>query len=410
MLTARNLLMNRIIRSIRFQLGVWRTAIDWTVALYLVIPGLILAGYEVWSWWQALPAWAEALPAIYLYSPLVGFVVSGTLRCYYEEADQLFLFQHRSWMRTLLVGGMLYTVGVRCLGLAAAALIVAPLVHAGIGLSVPAAIRIYVTAVLANVLFMLVKQMPFWDRPGWFSGLRRTMVLAVGGMLFYGIAHLSAVNAMVWSLLLFGLVLALGVALRARLNRKGSLMQDIRREQRARLKWVALLLSLADADVAQPRNPRRRPWWFRNSGRLFRKADQRYILAESIVKASLRNRQKWNIYGSVLAAYAFALLAVPTDSIRFALWMAFAFLMAYMARLFVKEGMGHPFIRMFPWPDRARFGVIPIACAALSMPGYMLLTIWIGVILRLAVWQWLLVMPAGMLLNLLAARLMGFQG
>lgn len=46
MITPAKLFKKRIVSDWKFQYKVWRMAIDWTVALYIVIPAIILGIYQ----------------------------------------------------------------------------------------------------------------------------------------------------------------------------------------------------------------------------------------------------------------------------------------------------------------------------------------------------------------------------
>ena len=91
------------------QWKVWRTALDWTVWLYFIVPGLWLGGgtyLEIWhhpaSWLTGMPLWAgERLPLFLIFL--------GRLRTFTEEADVLFLLQKQTWGRGLKLRGFGYT-------------------------------------------------------------------------------------------------------------------------------------------------------------------------------------------------------------------------------------------------------------------------------------------------------------
>jgi len=93
MITVTRLFFQRIIADWNYQYQVWRTAVDWIVALYIVIPFSTGFIYYHLSWWRAVPWWLDYIPLNALAAIMLVFTWSGTIRIFVEGADQLFLLQ-----------------------------------------------------------------------------------------------------------------------------------------------------------------------------------------------------------------------------------------------------------------------------------------------------------------------------
>ncbi|MEM5818464.1 MAG: ABC transporter permease, partial [Desulfitobacterium hafniense] len=104
------LFRHRLFADWKFQYSIWKLVVDWIVALYIVIPGLALFLDTYVDWWQEPPSLFFALPLTILLPIVVVFCRSGTLRIFVEEADQLFLFQHRSWLKGLVAYSIAFQI------------------------------------------------------------------------------------------------------------------------------------------------------------------------------------------------------------------------------------------------------------------------------------------------------------
>lgn len=89
------ILFNRLLQDFRFQYKVVKMVLDWTVLLYIVVPGLVIAGFIYRSWWIDLPAWNEfvCLPFIAVFIYLISW--TSRYRTFVKEADEVFLLKHK---------------------------------------------------------------------------------------------------------------------------------------------------------------------------------------------------------------------------------------------------------------------------------------------------------------------------
>lgn len=62
MITQAKLFQDRVLSYWSFQWKVFRTAVDWIVAIYFVVPALIAVGYVYSSWWLNPPEWFAMIP------------------------------------------------------------------------------------------------------------------------------------------------------------------------------------------------------------------------------------------------------------------------------------------------------------------------------------------------------------
>ncbi|XBO85732.1 ABC transporter permease [Bacillus licheniformis] len=96
-MSGRSLFFSRLKADCLYQLRIIKLVIDWTVALYIVLPAAGIGVYQYIKWlnggsfhngWQA---------GLIVLAPAV-FTLFGSVRTFLMEADQLYLLQKRhSW-------------------------------------------------------------------------------------------------------------------------------------------------------------------------------------------------------------------------------------------------------------------------------------------------------------------------
>jgi ABC-2 type transport system permease protein len=108
-MTPKRLFWRRLLSEWRLKRTAWSTTIDWTVALYIIIPGLIIATVSYIRLWNQLPTWAVGLPTAIPLLLISLYTWTGTIRLFLEEPDQLFLLQHREWTLQIMSCGIGYS-------------------------------------------------------------------------------------------------------------------------------------------------------------------------------------------------------------------------------------------------------------------------------------------------------------
>src|SRR5665648_842969 len=110
MMTVARLLLLRIVSDWKYQYQVFRTAVDWIVAIYIVIPFSYIFIDFYLSVWREVPGWLFSIPLNALIGLIVVFIWSGTVRIFLEDADQLFLLQRKEWISRIIKYSLGYSV------------------------------------------------------------------------------------------------------------------------------------------------------------------------------------------------------------------------------------------------------------------------------------------------------------
>ncbi|PYI50716.1 ABC transporter permease [Paenibacillus flagellatus] len=401
MIDAKRLFVRRLRSEWRFQYRVWKMAVDWTVALYIVIPALAVAAYQYASWWRVAPGWAEGVPlpvwlaAVYV---LTGF---GGVRLFLEEADQLFLIRNASWMNRLKRSGIAYSLAVRTIGSAAAAAAAAPFLVRVHEYETGRLLLLGVLAVFAGTHSVLARRLLELTLPRFAGGGASVLAYAALGALFVAAAMPGAAW---WQPLALAALLAGSTAwlAKVRLRLAGTFYRDAAYEYERRMRFAALLL----AQVA-PRPSkllrRRTPLLFRGSRKLFRRRTPDRVLAETIVKSFFRSGTQLKLYIQFAFAVCFGIAAMPVAA-KWLFALGISLLMAYWVKQYGKEVTASSFVKLFPWKDEDRLRAIGRATPLLFMPAFApagLLLGWTAY----GLWAGLLLVPAGWLLGYALGRL-----
>ncbi|MEF3313684.1 ABC transporter permease [Paenibacillus sp. GYB004] len=395
MIQANRLFARRLKSEWKFQYKVWKMAVDWTVALYFVIPGLLVAGYNYTLWWRDMPAWGHYVPELALLILLYFASCSGSLRLFLEEADQLFLIRNQIWMNRLKGWGIAYSLTAAAPLSAAATCLAAPFL---VKVHQYGSARLLLLGAVAALNGMLMQLAGRWIAlrlprlTGWFA--QAGCFLALGAMFLYA-ARLEM--GWGWSAV-WAVVLAAGTVLlvRVRMRMTGTFYQDAAYEYDQRMKFAALLMGYV---VPKPAKllKRKKPWLLAGSRHLFRKRTPDRVLAETIVKSFFRSGTQLKLYIQFTLACSFALLALPVI-VKWVFWLGVSFLLAYWIKMYGKEVMASSFLKLFRWQDADRLKAISRATPLLFVPAY----VPAGLLLGWSAYGWwagLLLIPAGWLIG-----------
>ncbi|MZP30402.1 hypothetical protein GTO91_11830 [Heliobacterium undosum] len=184
MITADSLFLRRLRSEWRFQYDLWKTVVDWTIALYLIIPALLLFADAYRSWWLAPPLWLAGLPAVIPQSLLLLFIFTGRMRIFVEEADHLFLLRQRSWHRRIVALGIFYSLGKELLLTVLLFLLLAPFLTTGYGLAVSQIALLIGVTFLFRAVMALSRQLLTLRYADWKGTLLFFLLFSLAGLLF----------------------------------------------------------------------------------------------------------------------------------------------------------------------------------------------------------------------------------
>lgn len=324
--------------------------IDFWVAVYLVIPALVLFVSTYRDWWQALPAWY--LPAYQgLWAAVIAWLVCrGKTRTYLTRADLVLVYPNRSEFARLLTYGQIVSTLLHSLPLILVMVLAYPFVHhvqevrltAWLGMG---AWVLALKAIVLNINWHLSQRLGKWR-------LRLTTAIAFVIVLWgwYGLAEpyfsgRSTFFPLLWAVVL-AMILAVFLSRRFRINDWDSLMAE---EEYLDIDMMPLFLGHG----AQVEQQGRSGQVHIVKGRMGIPFQPARVFTYFFLKHLLRKKNLWTQFGQ------FYLLAAVIGLQNVPFWVKIGFIAAILIalgatlQLFWKEHSQDLFLGMLPlsWED-----------------------------------------------------------
>ncbi|MBM7866023.1 hypothetical protein GTO89_06285 [Heliobacterium gestii] len=184
MISAKALFLRRLRSEWRFQYDIGKTVVDWTVALYILVPALYLLGKAWFSWWSDAPVWLTGAPPVLVQSFLLLFVFTGRIRIFVEEADHLFLLRQPSWFRRILAFGIAYSLVKDLLITFLLFLLLSPFLMTVCALSFTQMTLLIGVTLLFRAVMALVRQLAMLRYAGWKRALLFFLLFSLSALLY----------------------------------------------------------------------------------------------------------------------------------------------------------------------------------------------------------------------------------
>lgn len=376
MININKLFIKRLTSEWKYNLGVWKSVIDWTVALYIVIPALAFAIYQYRLWWYNPPKVLAMLPITIFIAISAFFAWQGTIRIFVKEADQLFLLKRTKWVPGIIGRGISYSIFLNLILSLFFFSLMAPLLIKHYEISISDFIAFFLITFLIKVLSGLLKQ-----RISLFvQGIKQYLALKGLFVLLSSIFVIILPHIFNSSVLFFLIVLILlicnYVLIQNRIKLEGTFLADVEREQKESLKYVSFLLSFAGVRVENKKSQRSRPWLFRKSNHIFKKRTTINGLVELCIKATLRNKGHVTQYMELVILSILTVLALPT--LKWLIWLGIAFILTNFVGLFWKEFMVSEYTKIFQWKKEHKYLALRKFLFIMTLPGFLLVSTALG--------------------------------
>lgn len=372
MMTVTRLFLQRIVSDWKYQYQVFRTAVDWIVAIYIVIPFSFIFIDFYLSLWREVPGWLFSIPLNALIGIILVFIWSGTVRIFLEDADQLFLLQRKVWINRIIKYSLGYSVGSNLLSTSFLLIILAPLLLLRFGFSPAEIIWLTFFIVVFKTCIGIVKQLVEWRFKGW---TQRIILIVLFLMTIVYLRESVVFLLNQWDLfylLELSLLVALILLLTLRMNLQGAFLEDIFREKNVKLRLAKVMLQNMGTYVKKPRFSRKRPLLFRNSNLLFKKRNSVNVLVEICLKAVLRNAGDVGFYLQMVGVYLGIIVVFP-GYFKWPLWIVLSIMLTNVVRISWAEVINAPFVCLFPWLPETKLVAARKAIFLMALPGQLLL-------------------------------------
>lgn len=398
-LTVNRLFVRRWKDRLREKRDILRFTFDGIVMLYIGVPALLLGGRAYYGLWQEdLPDWLAQLPYSYIPAVLILFIfATGGISYYLEGADVLFLRQRPRWIRGLMLRGLVVSITAQALFSLAVFALLSPVIVRVFGMGWSDMGLLYGLLLVGKGVQMLLAQLLGIFTHGWRQLLLQSLgyfMLAVGLGLSMTFGMLDD-HSIVWlSISLLGI---LGACLAwFRFHLRGRFTEEVREEERQKTRLVSLLLFPVVERPRALRTGTQRPWLFRRMRRLTRSRLPAARIAEALVKAFFRGRERKQYIQFMLIGVG-AILLIPSP-VHVIVYVALLLLMLFWLGGHRRAFFRSEWMKLVPLTDTAEYQSAATAMRLLLLPSAILFTAAFALKLIPSIWGLLGSVPAGVLI------------
>ena len=369
MTSVKELFFHRLRKEWRYQYEVWKTAVDWVVWLYILIPALGVLGYQYYLVWDGIAEWVTLFPEVFFWLPLFFLSRFATVRLFLREGDLLFIRQQNTWYSTLLRLGFIYTLLRNALILAVVAMLLLPFWLFYIGASTMEIILALSFATIFQWVGQLGRQMLALRYRRWKQAFMNLIFLIVTFQLFqlffFGHVFIQIILIIVFAMACYWLI-------RKRLLLTSTFFEDCLRENQERLKLSSIFIAISG--YKQEQKQRKRPWvFFSKSTKLFKDRSPNHLLAETLIKRTIRSKSKLRIIFQFTALGVFVIVITPVQ-VKWVLLVICNVALIHFIKWSWRDMRTHPFLKLFHFhDDESLLNGVRKAISLLAMPSAALL-------------------------------------
>lgn len=347
-MTSFQIFKRRMFRDWQYQLRAFRSIADWTIWLYIIIPGMAIFFFMYRSWWiEATPNWLEWVPLNLFF--LIGslFVWDGSFRSFIDEADKVFLVKKRNLFLQLKKWGFMYSVLYQGILTGIAIVVLLPFMIQHYQLSWLHALSFFFYVLGLKYFLMYISlQLKRIDI--------KLLRIFITILLFVFISIFSFYVSALWNqftvLILIGIILGgLGIGLYYPMLKRTSMLDvELAKEREEKLKVINLIYTVS-FDIEKPKgNTREKPWLFRNSYLIFKNRTAKNGFLELFMKVFIRDSSHIMTYFQICSVTVAALIIVPPVWIKVIIFGAFLFMMwIWLEGIWERIVLQHPFSKKY---------------------------------------------------------------
>lgn len=396
-MTPSKLFAKRLFSELKFRFNIWRIVIDWTVALYIVIPALFIGAKQYLHLWESPPSFLTSIPVNLLFLVCYLFAWAGSIRIFLIEGDQLFLINKESWIKRIIVCGLCYSFALNLLLSFLFFALLAPIMFQHYLFTLSQLIILFLITYISKNVLGLLRQLLSLNFSGWRWFLITRGTIIVTGLIFMAlIPHI--INSLGYAILATtSLIVALIILIAKRLYFKGSFFADVIREQEEKLKYVSTLLSFSGIDIKKPKKHKKTSWFFRHSNRIFKKRTTVNDLVELNIKSVLRNKQRLSHYLQLFFICALVTLSISGE-VKWVVWLALVFVFTNFVGLYWKESFNSDFLQLFSWDADIQRQALQKFLFIMVLPSFLLIA-FIGGLQSFSLMQsFIILLPCGVVI------------
>lgn len=348
-MSAIRLFMQRLFEEWKFQFGIIRSVIDWTVVVYILIPGAIIFGFIYQSWWVEAPQWIESLPVGTVFVLFYLSAWSGHLRTFVQDADKLFLIKHEKLFLRLKLSGFVYSLIFHMFVMAVITCVFLPFLLRFYQLTILQVVSLFVLFTMIKWLIMALKVKVVKIEGRFFQRLFTLLLFLMLGTALTYIYRIWA-DEQIWLLFLICSVFILIMIMLyiPYLNRLSEIETNLMIEKIERTKYINLIFNFSYEIEKTNIITRKRPLLFRKSQRIFKRRTPQRGFLELFFKVFMRNPIHILGFFQMIAISSFAITVLPPMWLKITIFSGGLFVLhIWVGLLWEKIILAHPLTKKY---------------------------------------------------------------
>ncbi|RYL86856.1 ABC transporter permease [Sporolactobacillus sp. Y61] len=342
------LFCQRFRRECRYQWGIIRSVVGWTIMLYIIIPAAAIAPFLYADVWKNIHFyWDDGIPIIFLIALILLFSGHGNVRTCLLDADLLFLIQEKRRLIQLKHCALLVSLFVLIVIEAIVFLLAWPVLTEIYHFSQIEILSLFLLAAGYKLSVMSIRKFT-----------EGTIVRRLCILLAYGAASTLGftLNSRLWlisGVTCTALMLLLNLIQAGKTNRW---FRELEIEHQEHVKFIRPILHFTSG-IEKPVSVKRRPLiLFRRSGSLFNKPGRENGLLELLLKTFLRHKSYLAAYVQLTGLTCFAVIVLPLW-LKWVVYVLFILFMKLWLSILFRKMTASPFFRVVPFDSEIRVPV-----------------------------------------------------
>ncbi|WP_100012820.1 ABC transporter permease [Lentibacillus sediminis] len=358
---AKQLIKKRALQEFHLKWGVFRSVLDWSVIVYMVLPVLVILPFVyIEAWTDINLYWNENLPYFLLVAALLLLASSGNFRTFLLEADLLFLIQKRALLRRMKQHGFLLSFVQAFFSTMLLVVLALPVFAQAYDASFTEVLSIFLALLSFNLFGMSIRRIAKRKWHKWFLILVSAAVylLLIVNMPPYFLGSITALLAIV----------IMSYHLTRTANTTRATLKELEIEREEKNKYIKLILNFSTETEKPVVYKRNTPYLlFRNSENIFKERNSSNGLLELIFKAFLRNKTYLISYYQVVIVAIIAISLLPFW-LKWVVFLCFVFFLnSWLKNLFHKLTDDEffsvvpfdPTLKTTVWPRFRKWTMVP---------------------------------------------------
>lgn len=367
------LFRRRLISNWKQRMAAWRLVVDWTIALYFVIPILGIIIYNYIALWTQSAAWASFIPLVAIYFLFFLNTCRGELQYFLEEGDQLFLRQRSKWIIGLRKRGVTYSLLKSALVTDLLAYAMLPLLLYEFNWSV---MQVFVCALFSFIckLYTIILRQNIENNTTRFRRFFYQLLLymALALVFFSAMVYLTD-RPLILSAICMAAIYPLYRFMQEMTVDQQYFAAEIQREQRAIEKSRSFAMGQAGIKRKGWYTPTK-PLIFRKSTRFFKQRTAVNIIAESAFKSFFRRWSLVQLYLQYTVLICIAILVSTPVWLKVLVWFLGIALLVYWLKSYWKEVLDSAYYKLLKFSFGTLMKAEEKTLLMLILPSYTLVT------------------------------------